>query len=89
MQLPPQLARPAESVLTPRFPCSCRGAHSGAAFARAFRRRWACRAIPFIIRTYEKHGSNPFRIRTSKTQDLKPFRMSTYRKTGVGGGDYC
>src|SRR5580658_7014280 len=32
-------------------------------------------AIPFRIRTYEKHTRNPFGIRTSKTQHLKSFRM--------------
>ena len=41
-------------------------------------------AIPFRIRTSEKHLHNPFRIRTSKTQDLKPFRMNTYEKRGRG-----
>jgi hypothetical protein len=44
------------------------------------------RAIPFIIRTYEKHTPNPFGIRTSKTRDLKPFRMNTYEKRGRGRG---
>ena len=38
--------------------------------------------ISFIIRTSEKHASNPFRIRTSKTEDLKPFRIRTYEKRG-------
>ena len=42
------------------------------------------RAIPFRIRTYEKHAPNPFRIRTSKTKHLKPFRMNTYEKKGEG-----
>jgi len=45
--------------------------------------------ISFIIRTSEKHASNPFRIRTSKTEDLKPFRIRTYGKTGEGGPIKC
>ena len=42
------------------------------------------RAIPFRIRTYEKHTPKPFGIRTSKTQGLKSFRMNTYEKRGRG-----
>ena len=42
-------------------------------------------AIPFNIRTSEKHPRNSFRIRTSKTNGLKLFRMNTYKKTREGG----
>src|SRR5579859_5177373 len=41
-------------------------------------------AIPFRIRTYEKHTCNSRRICTSKTQDLKLFRMNTYEKNRGG-----
>jgi hypothetical protein len=57
MHLPPQLARPTESVLNPRFhPCSSNGRPSGPAFARAFRRLYSSSTIPFRIRTYAKTG---------------------------------
>jgi hypothetical protein len=86
MHLPPQLAHPTESVLTPRFrPCSCRGGHSGPVFARALRSLRPFSTIPFGIRTYVEHTRKPCRIRTSKTQDLKPFRIRTYVKIGGGG----
>ena len=41
-------------------------------------------AIPFRIRTSEKHVRKPRRIRTSKTQDLKSFRIRTYEKIPPG-----
>ena len=73
MHLPPQLARPTECVLNPRFrPCSSSGRHSGPAFARAFRRLYSSSTIPFRIRTYVEHTRKPRRIRT-------------YAKTGGGG----
>jgi hypothetical protein len=45
-------------------------------------------AIPFRIRTYEKHAPNPRRMNTSKTKDLKPFRIRTYEKTPGGAPLY-
>lgn len=73
MHLPPLLAHPAESVLSPRF--RTYSYPSSQDFARAFPRPSASTAIPFRIRTYVEHARKPFRIRT-------------YAKTG-GGGDYC
>jgi hypothetical protein len=104
MDVPPQLARPTESVLTPRFrACSCSGGHSGPAFARAFRRLCSSSTIPFRIRTYVNRPVNPVESALPKTQalklalftssgkqsHLKPFRIRTYAKTGGWGADYC
>ena len=40
--------------------------------------------IPFTMRTFAKHASNPCRMRSFKTQDLKSFRMCSSEKTRGG-----